>query len=166
MDNNYQIPDIVKQKALNAENGGALFKFYVEEMINGKSLLDTLVFSWLNYTHVYPAKYGSQLDNYNNEQKIYVVSFDNWKKAVGLQDWIGKDQFQKTLLKIFLNDNLKELAKTGLLTDKRCKAYDGPKHKTISTILMLLLQEKVERITEMQKKVTMMMVMKKKKRKE
>merc|ERR1712146_104154 len=83
MDDDYQLPDIVKQKALNAENGGALFKFYVEEMINDQSLLDTLVFSWLNYTDAYPpTKYGSQLNRYNEKRKIYVVSFDNWKEAV------------------------------------------------------------------------------------
>ena len=134
MDNDYELSDNVKQKLDAAVRGGALFKFYVEEMINGKSLLDTLVFSWLNYTHAHPAKYGSQLDRYNEKQKIYVVSFDNWKDTVGLQDWIMADAFQKTLLKIFQDDNLRKLAKTGLLTDKRCKAYDGTKHKTIKDI--------------------------------
>ena len=104
MDNDYKLSDNVKQKVIAAVRGGALFKFYVEEMINGKSLLDTLVFSWLNYTHVYPTKYGSQLDNYNNNEQMYVVSFDEWKKSVGLEGWIMADAFKRTLFKIFQDD--------------------------------------------------------------
>merc|ERR1711907_117571 len=111
--------------------------------------LDNLVFSWLNYTDTYPpTKYGSQLDRYNKKQKIYVVSFDEWKKSVGLQDWIKQDAFQKTVLKIFQDENLRELAKTGLLTDKRCKAYDGTKHKTIEDIDATIAEKGKEKNNE------------------
>ena len=131
METNYNLPDIVINKVVKKP----CFKFYVTEMIGDKHLLDILVLSWLNYTDVYPStNMGSQLIRYNTNQKIHVVSFEEWKQAVGLKDWISHITFRKTLLKLFRYENLRELAKTGLLTDKRCKVYDNTKHKTIEDI--------------------------------